>query len=836
MDGGVQAEEVNVTNKKGIVFGSSEDFINYYPEYKDYQHVVDTEKSAEKIKFTSGNTPDMAILGAVLNLTGSDGGFIDGTNEATINVRGGGKLNVGNDASKSKLNVKDIEIATGGEVNFENIEGNISGTLTVESAASSNKSNIHINNLTVEDEFNVKDSTVSVDHADSLEGLNLDNSTYTQGVKKITYTVDDGSTVEAYATYNNSNSTDMESVTIKDSSADFGLTDFSIGEIALETTKKELNSSFAIVRITDTSYSGIAMGGNGFWDDTKITVPSYTTLALTHFSFKKDEQHKLNGSWEHFATEAEFAETEAVKSAINSAIASIKEKSGSSNGSISPTAILYTSLPLRMQYVGTNQFNIGSGITPKDGTISFGADSLLIVDMDIDGSYWKLDGKNEEPIISSVDQSKKEISVNVADGAKLYFKGLSEETQEIKLVGNQVKVDSLWSAEDIFTDNPLYGFSFDESGKNVIAQIQTPRVIFGDSLRAGAIYDNAAIAENKDETQVWLTSLLSSLSGGKSFSTLSKEELIQVGEKADFMLSPLAAAGAYVTAFDQANEFVETVEGNIGSAKQPGSHVWAQLLGSKTSIDELKSGNRKLSLDRDSYGIALGADYAIATGLRVGAATTYSSGNTKNEGIGVKDDFDSWGLMTYARYGMGPFTLDAHAGATWLKSDITNDWMENKVSANTKVYNAGLRAQVGVLLWETIVYPFVGVDVYHVKGEDYQVTDGIQANVAAAGSTLQVPVGFTWSGAYKTRYGILTPSFGLTYARNYKNRDITATTTALGESVDYSFTYADRDFWRADFGLGLQGENYDYSLTAGYLDGSQDRQAWKLQANASYRF
>lgn len=94
LGGGLQAEEVDVTSKDGVVFGSSEDFINLYPNYKNYQHVVSGEKFAEKIKFASGNTPDIAILGAVLNLTGSDGGFIDGTNEATINVRGGGTLNV----------------------------------------------------------------------------------------------------------------------------------------------------------------------------------------------------------------------------------------------------------------------------------------------------------------------------------------------------------------------------------------------------------------------------------------------------------------------------------------------------------------------------------------------------------------------------------------------------------------------------------------------------------------------------------------------------------------------------------------------------------------------
>ena len=41
---------------------------------------------------------------------------------------------------------------------------------------------------------------------------------------------------------------------------------------------------------------------------------------------------------------------------------------------------------------------------------------------------------------------------------------------------------------------------------------------------------------------------------------------------------------------------------------------------------------------------------------------------------------------------------------------------------------------------------------------------------------------------------------------------------------------------RIDLGLSLEGDNYDYSLYGTYVDGSQDRQAYKLSTSASYHF
>ena len=46
-------------------------------------------------------------------------------------------------------------------------------------------------------------------------------------------------------------------------------------------------------------------------------------------------------------------------------------------------------------------------------------------------------------------------------------------------------------------------------------------------------------------------------------------------------------------------------------------------------------------MKRDAYGVAVGFDTPVASGVRVGLAGGFSSGNTKNDSVGVKDEFDA---------------------------------------------------------------------------------------------------------------------------------------------------------------------------------------------------
>lgn len=842
-----------VKNPKGVFFsGDTEKNDTDKDRAKGRDRVpVTGEATYKKIKFKPGSTANVEVWKTTLNLLGDNGGFIDGSDDVELKVSTGGEIHLGQDSARATMKAKTLEAVFGGELYLNNAEVTVAEEVTAGASVAMKNSSLTSDIFTMEDEVKVEKSTLSVRNFESDDTstltltdskANIENfkggeaeitrSTLVNPIQKTTLTDASGQSHEVYlydaysATYGKK--AGFKKLSVTDSDMQLAVTNLDNGEITLSATKDALHSSKLLMYANGTQASG-AVINNGF-QNINYTIGDNTTMAIAGFAFTKGDYltMKTGGSAIMFGLEADYADAATVQKRIDEAVTDVKGRSKAN-----PKAILYASFPLRLQ-AGTNQITVGSGAQGAPNTLTFGNSSLFIVDMDVPGSNWKLDGKKDDPILSNWDQSGSKVTLSVADGALLYVKGLKQETEEIHLIGKQVEAKSKWNLANIYTENPLYGFKYDASGNNLLAQLQKSSVVFGKYLRAGKMFDKAA--DKSDPTQKWLSSLMNSLGQGKSFSSMSPAELARLGAAADGMLSPAGAAGVYSSAFDLAVEMVESVQANAGTVKETGTHVWAKVLGGKTTIDELPATGSKMSLKRDAYGIAIGADHLVAQGLRVGVAANYSTGTTKNQAVGIKDDFDAWGLTAYSRYGVGPFTLDGHAGVTWLKSDLKNDWMSNKVAVDTKVYNAGLRGSVGVLLGETIFYPFVGVEAYHLRGEGYDVASGIQAQVDATSSVLQFPVGFQWAGHYQTRYGVLAPSFALTYARNVGDRDIAASTSALGETVAYDFTYAGRHSVTAELGLGLQGENYEYGLKAGYVEGSEDRQAYKFSANAAYRF
>lgn len=734
-----------------------------------------------------------------------------------------------------------MEARSAGEAYLTNVDASFSDSLKANNELHLNNAVVTTKTTEVEGVFVLENSTLNTDFflGGSAEEIKLVNSRINNPVKKQTIIDDNGNSFEAYD-YRTTKiqETDVDHLTLTDSSAEFALADWWLGSVALETSKAEQHGSFALFHVTDSNYDGTAMGGNGFGSEVNFKLADYTTLALSHLTYTASDRFLTGGNWPQFGTEAEYADEALVKERIAASVATLKTK---------PKAILYTSVPLRFQTVGSNQILVGSDAAADGNAIVFGSSSLFLVDMEVAGSYWQIKGRENEPLFSTLDGNP--IKLSVAETSQLYIKGLTKDTQNITVVDDHVKADTLWKAENIFTDNPLYGFKYDDDGKTIIAQIQTPKAIFGDAMMSAAMFEEAYRKPEGDrsDTERYLVEVLNALGNNKSFTTFTKEQIVEVGNKADMLLNPAGAAAVYSTAFDASDEVIQTVQRNMASVKDPESHAWAALLGGKAKIDELPasvsragaaSSTREVTqrVKRDGYGVAVGFDTPVASGVRVGLAGGFSSGNTKNDSVGVKDEFDAWTLMAYARYGMGPVTLDGHAAATLLQSEVSSSYTRSKADMSTWVYNLGGRASVGVLLGETIVYPFVGAELFHLKGEEYDAGPGIKARPGATSSTIMVPVGLNWEGNYKTRWGIASPTLGFSWARVFGDRTLDAGSSALGETTNYTFTFADRTLMRIDLGLSLKGDNYDYSLYGTYVDGSQDRQAYKLSTSASYHF
>ena len=837
--------------KEGVIFGT-------YPigGYENYQVITEGDMSYDAVDLSKAKEKNLANYAETVTITGAGGQVITGTDAADILSFGGGVLNIGSEGgARASLKANSLETRSAGEANLTNVDATLTERFSANADATLKNSTVTTRVTEAGGTFTLENATLNTQYflgADADE-ITLKKSTINAPVHTETITDDNGNKFEAFNyRVDDIQESDYSNLTLEDSTVDLGLTDGWMGTITLKSTEEKLHNSFALLAVTHTGTTGYVMTGSGFGRDTNFHVGDNTTLALTHLAYTKDEQHLIGGTWQRYPVEAKYADAATVKARIAETLATLESK---------PTAILYLSTPLRYQVFEGNQLTIGSDAVAEDGVLSFGSKSLLIVDRGVDGSFWQLEGQESEPVISILgsDTSSATLRLNAAEGAQVFIKGLEDDLENIKLVGDGVEVDRLWDAASIKTDNPLYGFKFSEDGKTIIAQIQTPSSIFGERMLAAPIIEKAYLAkkEDRNETEKYLVEVLNAMGNEKSFTTFSEEELTAVGKKTDLVLNPAGAAAVYSTAFDSADEMLRTVEKHMGSAKDPDPKAWAAIMGGKTKIDELstsisRSGGSSAaataaaaggavrdgvqSIKRDAYGIAVGYDTPIAPGLRVGLSGGFTSGETKNDFVGVKDKFDAFSLMGYARYAMGPVTLDAHAGATLLQSEVSNSINSRKTSLNTWVYNLGGRATVGVLVGETIVYPFIGADLYHLKGENYDAGPGIDVATDATSSTLVVPVGFTWEGAYKTRWGVAAPSFGFTWARVLGDRDMSSTMSALNGSVDYNFTFVDRTFMKFDLGLSLKGENYDYGLYGSYLEGSEDRESYKLSTNAAYHF
>lgn len=824
--------------KAGVLFGDDN-----RSEYDAYQKIKDGDDfSYSAIDLSQTSERKIYIRGKTVNLVSDGGQFIIGTDDAVITSYGGGTLNAGTESgTRGKLKAKSLEARHGGEAYLTNMDAALSDTLGANSEHHLKNAVVTTKTTEVEGTLVLENSTLNTDYflGGTPDEIKLIKSRINNPVKKQTIIDDDGKPFEAYDyRVTQIRETNVAELTLTDSSAEFALSSWWLGSVALETSLAEQHGSFAHFHFTASNLDGTAIEGNGFGSNVNFKLADYTTLALSHLTYTANDRFKKGGNWPQYGTEADYADEALVKERITASVATLKTK---------PKAILYTSVPMRFQTVGSNQILVGSDATADGNAIVFGSSSLFLVDMEVAGSYWRIQGEENEPFFSTLDGNP--IKLSVADTSQLYIKGLTKDTQNLKVVDDHVKADKLWKVENIFTDNPLYGFKFDDDGKTIIAQIQTPKAIFGDAMMSAAMFEEAYRKPEADrsDTERYLVEVLNALGNNKSFTTFTKEQIAEVGNKADMLLNPAGAAAVYSTAFDASDEVIQTVQRSMASVKDPESHAWAALLGGKAKIDELpasvsragaSSSTRGVTqrVKRDAYGVAVGFDTPVASGVRVGLAGGFSSGNTKNDSVGVKDEFDAWTLMAYARYGMGPFTLDGHAAATLLQSEVSNNYSRSKADMSTWVYNLGGRASVGVLLGETIVYPFVGAEFFHLKGEEYDAGPGIKARPGATSSTVMVPVGLNWEGNYKTRWGVASPVLGFSWARVFGDRTLDASSSALGETTNYTFTFADRTLMRIDLGLSLKGDNYDYSLYGTYVDGSQDRQAYKLSTSASYHF
>ena len=202
-------------------------------------------------------------------------------------------------------------------------------------------------------------------------------------------------------------------------------------------------------------------------------------------------------------------------------------------------------------------------------------------------------------------------------------------------------------------------------------------------------------------------------------------------------------AQAFAT-FDAVNRIVSEIEaGSVPDA----NGLWVKLLAGESEF-RVRAGSK---FEVESEGAVIGAEVKIRPELKVGAAFSYLDGEI-DSGV-LKSDWKSYGLTSYAHYGVGDLGVKGTLG--WLRGTT-----ETAEDLDADVWHAGVRAEFDVVKGPFTVTPFLGARL--MAGS----FDGM-----ASQTVVNVPVGVKLAGELSTAGWTVVPAFEASYVRSMGDTD-----------------------------------------------------------------
>ena len=435
------------------------------------------------------------------------------------------------------------------------------------------------------------------------------------------------------------------------------------------------------------------------------------------------------------------------------------------------------------------------------GTVKFAAGSVLVADV--------TDLTTDKALITGT-------TFDVDAASKAVIIGQLKNGETYKLTTD---ADSnFWNTEEtLVAGNKLWDFTVNEDG-SFTTKLTDAALVYGDLMQGHELANAATEAGN-----AYGNELLTETEG------LSNAA---IAARFDAAMNTAGAAAVFTTAYDRASELRDAVRGE--ALEGEGNRLWAQVTGGKTKLNGLSSGAQSIHVDTDAYGLVVGGDVALSNGV-LGAAFTAGTGDSENDHVGVKDDFDFYGLSVYGKTSVGGIDLLADGSMTFVKSDLTMGGVADvDTDTTTAVYSLGVQAQ---RTWDYVVAitPFVGMDIYHVRGDGYDNGHGAQVDDAHA-TAVEFPIGATIAKAFETNGFKLSPNFSFAVVPTVGDRDIDSKVRFAGAESTYNFTFADDVKVRTNLGFAAEKDNFRFGLNAGYDWGNEERSATKLMLNAQYRF
>ena len=276
-----------------------------------------------------------------------------------------------------------------------------------------------------------------------------------------------------------------------------------------------------------------------------------------------------------------------------------------------------------------------------------------------------------------------------------------------------------------------------------------------------------------------------------------------------------------------------------------GAGLWVNPIYVSQDSDGFEVGNKDYGVDIDLYGVALGGDYTLANGVRVGAFFNVGSGEADGNGQanGVSNDFDYYGVGLYAGYSVGQFSIVGDVSYSVVDSEIDASTAVGKITSSfdTDNLSVGVTGQYEFDFNGTLVTPHVGlrysalsVDDYSFKAADY--TQGGDASIDDA-NVFSIPVGVTVAKEFAFNTWTVKPSLDVTVQGNFGDDELDS--AAQWDNVawqsNYSSEFIDNFTYGATLGVAAKTGSFSAGIGLGY-QGSSNTDEFSATANARFVF
>ena len=241
-------------------------------------------------------------------------------------------------------------------------------------------------------------------------------------------------------------------------------------------------------------------------------------------------------------------------------------------------------------------------------------------------------------------------------------------------------------------------------------------------------------------------------------------------------------AGVAQATLGATNTTTEAISGRMGVGAQSGTityadngqgaGLWLAPVYKNHSSDGFDAEGADYGVDMDLYGLALGADYTLANGVRIGAMFNVGSGDADGNGVasGVSNDFDYYGFGVYGGYTMGALSVVADVTYTAVDNDFDTStgltsYGKLEGSADSDALSIGVTGQYEFATQSMTVTPHAGLRFTKLSMDDYTVTSGA-ADIADFSAddmnVFSIPVGVTFASEFTSGDWSVQPSLDVT--------------------------------------------------------------------------